>query len=162
MSRGKDSHINRQDRDRLRRDIELRQVKSPSAERISEAEKLTAVIAERIAEVLPGHGFQLKLVHPIISVNGVGEMYGNGYSTAPAIIWYLQLPASQRLQMIFENQARELQRFLSNVRGEPWPGQRSQPHVHVTASMIHAWWGGSAEADAVVRLRPISRAEVGV
>lgn len=140
----------------------LRQVKSPPPGRISEAEQLTAVIADRIAEVLPEQEFCLKLAHPIISVNGIGSRYGNGYSTAPAMLWYLPLPAAHRLKMIFETQTRDLQRFLSNVRREPWPARGAQPHVEVTLSAIHAWWGGAAEADAVLRLRPVSREELGI
>jgi hypothetical protein len=137
-------------------------MKSPPPERVSEAEQLTAVIADRIAEVLPEREFRLKLAHPIISIDGIGSRYGNGYSTAPAVLWYLPLPASRRLKMIFEAQTRDLQRFLSNVRGEPWPRRGAQPHVDVTSSAIHAWWGGAAEADAVVQLRPVSREELGI
>jgi hypothetical protein len=147
---------------RVKRDFLLQQLKSPPPERVSEAERLTALIAERIAEVLPPQEFRLKLAQPIISIDGVGDRYGNGYSTAPAVCWYLPLPVSQRLKMIFESQTRDLQRFLSNVSGTPWPKQGARSHVAITPDTICAWWGGPTEADAVVRLRPITRNELGV
>jgi hypothetical protein len=154
--------INRQDTGGLQRDVLLQQLKSPPAERVREAQQLTAVIADRLAEVLPQQEFRLKLVPPIISVDGIGSRYGNGYSTAAALLWYLPLPASRRLKLIFERQTGDLQRFLTNVRGAPWPARGARPHVQITSDTIRAWWGGSTEADAVVRLRPISRDELGV
>jgi hypothetical protein len=139
-----------------------RQLQSPSPVRVEEGERLTAMIAERIIEVLPPQEFRLRLAHPIISIDGIGALRGNGYSTAPAVLWYLPLSASRRLKLIFESQTRDLQRFLSNVRGAPWPGQGALPHVDVTSRAIHAWWGGSTEADAVISLRTISRDELGI
>jgi hypothetical protein len=144
------------------RDLLLRQLKSPSTARVSEAERLTALLAERLAEVLPPREFRLKLTQPIISIDGIGKRYGNGYSTAPAVCWYLPLPVSRRLRMIFESQTRDIQRFLSNVSGAQWPTPGAKPHVDVTPTTICAWWGGPTEADAVVRLRPIARDELGV
>lgn len=142
MSREQNDPIDLQDGERLQRDFLLWQLKSPPPERVSEAEQLTAVIADRLADVLPEQEFQLKLAHPIIRVDGIGTRYGNGYSTAPALLWYLPLPASRRLELIFERQTGDLQRFLSNVRGTPWPSRGAQPHVDVTPSVIYAWWGG--------------------
>ncbi len=162
MSREHNDPIDLQDEGRLQRDLLLRQLKSAPPERVNEAKQLTAVIAERLAEVLPQQEFRLKLAYPIISIDGIGSRYGNGYSTVPALLWYLPLPASRRLELIFERQAGDLQRFLSNVRGAPWPRRGAQPHVDVTSSAIHAWWGGSTEADAVIHLRPVSRDELGV
>jgi hypothetical protein len=162
MSHERESPIHLQDEGRLQRDLLLKQLKSPPPERVSEAEQLTAVIAERIAEVLPQQEFRLKLAHPIISVDGISDRHGNGYSTAPAVLWYLPLTASRRLELIFEIQTRDLQRFLSSVRDAPWPSREAQPHVCVTPSMIHAWWGGPTEADAIVCLRPVSRDELDI
>jgi hypothetical protein len=159
--KAKDS-VGPQDTGQLQRASLLRTLKSPPAERVSEAERLTAVIADRLAEVLPQQEFRLKLALPIISIDGIGSQYGNGYSTAPAMLWYLPLPASQRLKLIFERQTGDLQRFLSSVRGSPWPTRGARPHVEITSDTIHAWWGGSTEADAVVRLRPIARDDLGV
>lgn len=162
MSREQNDPIDLQDGERLQRDFLSRQLKSPSPERVSEAERLTAVIADRLADVLPEQEFRLKLAHPIIRVDGIGNRYGNGYSTAPALLWYLPFSASRRLELIFERQTGDLQRFLSNVRGRPWPRHGARSHVDVTSSEIRAWWGGAIEAEAIVRLRPVSRDELGV
>jgi hypothetical protein len=152
----------RHGRRRLLDDPRARALKSPPPERVPEAERLTAAIAERIAEVLPPAEFRLKLEHPIISIDAIGLRCGNGYSTAPALFWYLPLPALQRLEQMFESQMMSLERFLSNVCGCPWPRPGALPHVEVTAHAVHAWWGGPREVEAVVRLRPVSRDELGV
>jgi hypothetical protein len=159
--KSKDS-VSPQDAERLQRPSLLRALKSPPAERVSEAERLTAVIADRLAEVLPEQEFRLKLALPVISIDGIGSQHGNGYSTAPAILWYLPLPALRRLELIFERQAGDLQRFLSSVHGSPWPTRGARPHVEITSDIIRAWWGGTTEADAVVRMRPIARDELGL
>lgn len=161
MSGGQNDPNDREDGGRLQQDLLLRKLKSPSPERVSEAKRLTELIAERIGEVLPPEEFRLKLSQPIVSIDGIGDRYGSGYSTAPALFWYLPLSATRRLKMIFESQTRDLQRFLSNVRGVPWPERGARPHVEITPDSICAWWGGPTEADAVVRLRPIFRGELG-
>jgi hypothetical protein len=131
-------------------------------ERVREAERLTAAFAERIAEVLPPGEFELKVTGFAISVIGIGVWYGNSYGFALHLTWYLPHPASRRLEMVFEGQMDGLQEFLSNMRRAPWPSKGALPHVRVIPSTVYAWWGGPTCADAVVSLRPLDRAELGV
>lgn len=144
------------------RKVLLGRIWSPSPRRVAEGARLTAVIAGRIAAVLPPGEFELKVTDTLISIDGVGSRQGNGYSTAPALMWYLPFPASHRLKLIFEAQARDLQRFLSQVRRSPWPSEGARQHVDVTPRAIHVWWGGSCEADAVTSMRVILREELGL
>jgi len=147
---------------RLQDDPLWRHLRSPSRRRVREAERLTSAIGERLAEVLPDGEFRLNIDHTLISIDGLGARCGSGYSATPALFWYLPLTASRRLEVMFQSQTRELQRFLSTVRGAPWPGPGACPQVHVTSDEIRAWWGGASEADAIVRLRPIVRSELGL
>jgi hypothetical protein len=69
----------------------------------------------------------------------------------------LPLPSATRLGSFLERIGRDLQQFLTNTYGSPWPRPDAQVHVRVTNDTIYVWWGDGTEADAPVRLRPIPR-----
>lgn len=130
--------------------------------RMAEAERLTGVLAERIREVLQEDEFEVEVKGRIISITGVGARGGNTFGLMPALIWQLPLSATRRLRMIFEGVARNLQHFLTCAYNRPWPAVTAEPHVSVGDDAILVWWGGASETDAVARLRPIPRVEIGV
>jgi hypothetical protein len=133
----------------------LRKVLSPASDEADRGRALTYAIADRIQEVLIPSEFNLKTDGKIISVKGVGSRRGYSYSTAPSLLWNLPYPRSRRLELIFDIQSRELQRFLTAARHTPWPARDAMPHIKITSDAVHVWWGGFTEADALVRLRPI-------
>jgi hypothetical protein len=118
------------------------------------------VIAERLVDILPRQEFVIRVEFPVISIDSIGVHEGSGFSTAPAVFWYLPLPVSRRLELIFDSQAKGLQRFLSARSGKRWPTPDAEPHVSIGPSVIDVWWGGSSETDAAIRLRPIKRDEL--
>src|ERR1700753_4239816 len=53
------------------------------------------------------------------------------------------------------------QGFADNpVHGARLPAAFFDPHVVVTDAAIDVWWGGASPEQALVRLRPIARAEI--
>src|SRR5580704_3529004 len=123
--------------------------------RDDEASRLAVAISERLREVVPSAEFDVRIEGRTVGVVGVGKWRGNTWRTRPVAIWLLPLSATRRLRMIFESQGKELQEFLSRVRGQPWPSVDAESHVLVTDQAIHIWWGGADESDAVVRSQPI-------
>lgn len=57
---------------------------------------------------------------------------------------------------------KELQVFLTNALGERWPSRDAEPDVRITTDMAQLWWGDEAETEAVVKIRPVSRKELGL
>jgi hypothetical protein len=80
----------------------------------------------------------------------------------PVFAWRTSLSVEERLEMILDGYSKNLQKLLSRA-GEPqWPAADATPHVEITDEKVMIWWGGPTVTDAVVRLRPITREELGV
>jgi hypothetical protein len=124
--------------------------------------RVIGVLAERIEELLAAESFQVSTDGRTITVSGTGELSGRANVFMPVFIWRLPMPATQRLDMLFESASRRLQEFLTAAYGKPWPSSGAEAHVSVRDDVISVWWGGEAEEDAVERLRPIDRSEVGL
>lgn len=140
----------------------VRSAFTPSEERASQGRTLTDAIAAGIGEILPSDEFELHAKDMTISIRGIGRCSGYSYSTAPFLLWNLALPASARLEHIFEVQSRGLQQFITKARHEPWPAKGAEAHVRVTPDEVAVWWGGPSEVDALVTLSPISRRDLGL
>jgi hypothetical protein len=140
----------------------VRSAFTPSEQRTDQGGVLTCAIAAGIREILPSDEFELQATDMTISIKGIGRCSGYSYSTAPFLLWNLALPASARLEQIFEIQSRGLQEFITKARHEPWPAKGAKAHVRVTPEEVVVWWGGPREADAHVTLRPISREKLGL
>lgn len=70
------------------------------------------------------------------------------------------LDTEQALLLAAQVFGRGLQDAMSKVTGEPWPAPKAHPGYRVDNRVIAIWWGGKTEAEAVMRLRPISRTEI--
>jgi hypothetical protein len=126
---------------------------------IPNEQALIQAMAERVGEVVDGDG-TVKTDGKLIHITGRNRLYGNSTTFAPHML-LRALPDDEGLVVAFEKLAETLQRFL----GPCAKGRSSSnglPHVVVTDETIRVWWGGATEADALVRLRPFSRRELGV
>ncbi|HLH15488.1 MAG TPA: hypothetical protein VKV16_11905, partial [Solirubrobacteraceae bacterium] len=91
-----------------------------------------------------------------------GPRCGNGYSTAPWLLWSLPDEPARRLELLLQTIGRELQRFLANAQQSPWPAPGADAHVAVTDTTASLWWGGHDQQLAAIALRPIDRAALGL
>lgn len=135
---------------------------SPSNHDVEIGDKLTSMLAERIRELLPADDFSVTSTGLTIKVVGQGKCVGFTYSTAPSIVWHLPSTVDGRLERVCNVQARDLQRFISNVKGKEWPAAGAMPHVHVDSENVKVWCGGESEDSVPAKLRPINRIELGI
>ena len=80
----------------------------------------------------------------------------------PMVLLAQQGDLAETLKTIFISEGETVQEFLTDVLGEPWPARGAKPHVCVTQDTVQLWWGGPTEDEAVVKLRPVSRKELGL
>lgn len=140
----------------------LRGVLERSAEDTDAGITLTRAIAERLREILPDGEFSLESDDRVIHIIGIGPCRGNSYNIMPWLLWNGPEPALVRLEQIFETYGRDIQRFLTNSRKRPWPVEGAAPHIDIGTETIDVWWGGLKKVEAVVRLRPFDRKELGI
>ncbi len=69
---------------------------------------------------------------------------------------------TEKLEMIFMREGEDVQELLTDVDGRPWPAPDAKPHVLVTQDAVQLWWGGPTEDEALVKLRPILRKDIGL
>jgi hypothetical protein len=119
-------------------------------------------LADRTRELLPDRDFEIRTNGATITVEGCGAFSGNTNIMMPVFILRLPAPVEERLAMVIESHGKRLQEFLARAYGEPWPGPKATARACITSETMSLWWGGPAEADALERLRPIDRAEVGI
>lgn len=124
--------------------------------------QLIEAMSERVAEIVDSTECEVTTDGKTIKLVGINRRQGNTVSVMPFFILRSSLPADQRLKMAFEALAKSTQRFLTSCGGPAWPAPGIEPHVTVSGETINVWWGGSNEADATVRLRPLDRSELGV
>jgi hypothetical protein len=124
--------------------------------------QLIEAMSECIADVVDPAECEVTTDGKTIALVGANRLQGNMASIMPFFILRAPLPADQRLKMAFEALAKSTQSFLTPCGGPAWPAPDVEPHVAVSSETINVWWGGSSEAEATVRLRPLDRSELGV
>jgi hypothetical protein len=131
--------------------------------RQEESQRLANALGERTREILPAAEFEVLVKNDSVRVTGVGIRNGSTMGILVGPVWLLPLPRDKRLQIIFEKFCSQLQAFVTNSqRGEAWPARGAKGHVIVTNSLICVWWGVGGEAEALCKLRPFSRGELGI
>jgi hypothetical protein len=125
-------------------------------------QRVVGALAERTKELLAEEDFEVSTDGLLVTIRGVGQFRGRSNTLMPVFIWRAPLPATERLTMVFESASLRLQEFLTAAYGRPWPAPNAKAHVSVSDDLISVWWGGDTEAEAIKRLRPIFRTEVGV
>jgi hypothetical protein len=124
---------------------------------------IAGVLAERLLEVLPRGEFVVRVTDGLVSIDGAGRRQGSGLSFCPDLsLQSAPTGSTEALIVLFEAYARSLQRFLSSVRGKPWPTPFAKPHVEVAADLLYVWWGKPDRSRAVAQLSPMSLVELGV
>ncbi len=126
------------------------------------ADALTNSLAERIREILPPGEFDVKACSGIVNIQGVGQYRGSSSASMPMVLLAQPGDLAETLKEIFISEGETVQDFLTAVRGESWPARGAKPYVCVTQDTIQLWWGGPTEDEAVVKLRPVSRKELGL
>jgi hypothetical protein len=126
------------------------------------AETLTNLLAERIREILPAGEFEVESHAGVLNICGIGCHAGTSVASSPPLLLALPDDIPEKLKKLFMNEGENVQEFLTDVLGEPWPARGAKPHVHVTQDTVQLWWGGPAENEAIVKLRSISREELGL
>ena len=124
-------------------------------------EALLAAIQDRTREILP-KDVEITRTDGVVTLRGVGRFTGSTSIWMPMFIWRAELPAEVRLELLFASHGKRLQDFLTRTCGEPWPSDGAQPYCRIDAERICSWWGGPTEEEAVTRLRPIVRSDLGI
>lgn len=119
-------------------------------------------LAERTREILSEHDFEVTTDGMTITISGRGRFEGRTSVMLPVFMMRAPVPLDGRLSLVLDSYGRRLQALLTSTYGEPWPTEDALPHVLVTSDTVSLWWGGPTEEDASVRLRSISRIDVGI
>jgi len=122
--------------------------------------KLMEVWSQRVSEVLPDGEFEVELYKGALRVRGVGPRSGAGRISVFPPVLQLPLPASQRLKLFFVDECDALQRFVTNARGEPWPGPHANLHVQVDSKAVNIWWSNNDDKITILKMRPLLRKEI--
>ena len=124
---------------------------------------LVGALVERIGEIAPPD-FEVTTVADgrLLVIRGLGPRAGSSSTSWPGMFLRMPLPASLRLRILFENVASGVQEFFAEATGQSWPAAGASPHVRVTDTDVHVWYGDSDENTAVVRLKSFDRAELGL
>jgi hypothetical protein len=132
---------------------------------MAELQALHIALGDRLREILPPGEFEVLADAQTVTVRYVGNARhrGSALSLNSGVMLQLPLPAELRVRTYFENQADSVQEFVSRLVGRDWPAVGSKPHVKVTQSEVHVWYGGGDdESSASLGWRPFSRAEIGL
>lgn len=116
-----------------------------------EAIALTSALAVRLREVLPSPEYEISIKGLAVSIHR-RECPGSAMGIPAAM---LAAPGNrdEKLQLALEMIAEMAKHYVA-------PEVTSR--VQVTSDILAVWWGGTTEKDAVVRLRPILRKEIGL
>lgn len=125
-------------------------------------ERLINTYGKRVAEILCQENLEVNSKKGTLGIVGIGDLAGNAVWMTLVPTWYLPLSRSRRIQLVLKGHSVELQRFLTRVRGDPWPSVNAKCHVNVTREKIDVWWVNDHKTNTEVRLRPIVRKDVGV
>lgn len=112
------------------------------------------VDASRVVTEVDGHRVVVRAVPP-------SRHAGSVLSTG-ALALLLPLPKTVRLRMFFENEARELQEFVSKIEHRDWPAHNAAPHVLVSEDEIRIWYGNTDENSADLQWPALERKALGI
>lgn len=133
-----------------------------TAARAPVADSITALLGERVAEVVPSESFDVRIQKKVIGLYGKGACAGNSLTLATAATWLMPLPTRRRLRLIFYGYPATVQEFISKAQGVPWPASGAVVKMDLTDDAVCVWWASGVDASVVLRMRPISRADLGV
>jgi hypothetical protein len=115
-------------------------------------------LVERTDEIVPD-GFTVARSEASVRVSGCGRTA----LWTPLFAVRSELPADERLKIVFESYAQKLQQVLTRGLGEPWPAPNSTPHADISDETVSVWWGeGESAATAAAAMRPIARRDLGI
>jgi hypothetical protein len=124
-------------------------------------EQILVSLELRTKQILP-EGFEVHRSDVALRLTGAGTSGGRTAIWTPTFAWRSTFPVDERLSMVFQSYAQQVQQFLARAQGYPWPAAGAKPHTSVTTELVSVWWGGAAEGDCVRRLQPIARSDLGV
>jgi hypothetical protein len=127
-----------------------------------DADGLHSALAERWREILPTGFTVVQEGVPGLHVSGRRGHYRGEMYTGSLLQLRLPLPVNVRIRLYFDQEARQLQKFVSGIRGGRWPAEGAEPHVEVDEHQVRVWYGDGPEASAALRWRPIPRSEIGL
>jgi hypothetical protein len=138
---------------------------------IRQAEVVVAAWAERAGDVVP-NGVVLESRSISLTMSSEGGRRGSMSLALAGLVLLVPGTAEQRLRRAFQSFATELQQFVSaHPRQRPWPGPKPETHVRVTTDNVEVWWTSPGRPSSrgqrpiepvTVRIRPISRSELGI
>lgn len=125
---------------------------------------VTEAVAARYREILP-KGCVVEAKGPILSTQlpgCVGSVFFGNF-----ILRFPFLGAEYRLEefakMAFGRLPGLVSASAKHVKGLEWPAIGTTCHVRVTADEVRIWYGNSdIEEEAVLKVRPIPRSELGL
>jgi len=126
-----------------------------------DAAKLAEAWAARLRDVLPQDEFEVSVSSDVVRIKGLGARQGFGLVSTPAPALRLPVPVPQQLRAFVDSASRDLQAFITNARGEPWPGADAEPQVTVDAESICVEWR-EGSGGPLIEMRPMTRAEIGL
>jgi hypothetical protein len=118
-----------------------------------DVDKLTVILAERMAAVVPD-GFHVRADDGMIWYSAdEGRFPGQGGDYHPGTAgtyvrdnFYAHGQSDEdRISGVAEHALSELQDYIGEATHDPWPGQRTQPHARATVRnrTLLAWYGGT-------------------
>lgn len=125
---------------------------------------VTEALAARYREILP-EGCTVEAKGPVLSTSfpgGVGSVFFGNF-----FLHFAFFGAEYRLRefakMAFGDLPRLVARSAHHVKRLQWSAIGTTCHVLVTSEEVRVWYGESErEEDAVLRVRPIPRSELGL
>jgi hypothetical protein len=119
------------------------------------------ILEERTRSILPKN-FQVQRSEASLRISGVDASFGRSVVWSPTFVLRSKLPVEERLNIVFQSYAERVQQFMTNAQQSPWSAQGARGHAEVGDVTISVWWGGASEAEALIRLEPIARGELGI
>jgi hypothetical protein len=112
---------------------------------------LTHALTGRLREVLPSPEYDVAIKGLAVTIHRRG--YPGSAMGIPAAMLAVPGSLDEKLNLVLEMIAEMAKHYVS-------PGALSQ--VRVTSDLLAVWWGSATEEDAIARLRPILRKEIGL
>ena len=119
------------------------------------------ILEERTRSILPKN-FQVQRSEASLRISGIDASFGRSVVWTPTFVLRSQLPVEERLNILFQSYAERVQQFMTSAQESPWPARGACGHAEVGELAVSVWWGGPSEAEALIRLEPIARGELGI
>jgi hypothetical protein len=126
-------------------------------------------LGDRLAEVLPADEYTVSVEGPVLEVTGAPA---NSSVGVPGLLLLERGTPEEKLTRVYAEWAESLGGMIAAahrqspaataMRRARFPGTFFDPHVLVSDETIDVWWGGADPEEALVRLRPIPRSEIGL